>query len=295
MVEAGRWRATRPDVVGHAGFRLNALVSLLANASWGKLAAEFVRVKDDSDELQTFVNTILAQGWKDAAVEVDEAALAERVEPFGLDAIPPEVLLVTVDVDVQDDRLEDTVCGWSRTDAMLLAHVVLWGSPDDDSTWLDRDELLRTRWKHPHGGTLRVDAAVGDSGDRTDQGSIRSASRGSAAGCWRAKASPARGLHCRRAHRKCEAAACFSWGSTRWSRRYSSASSAAARSGSATPSRPPTSRSSPRSARWCATSAGSPARAGLQISLDAREGELATPTLPPMPTTSVPSPFVTQW
>ena len=27
---------------GHAGFRLNALVSLLANASWGKLAAEFV-------------------------------------------------------------------------------------------------------------------------------------------------------------------------------------------------------------------------------------------------------------
>ena len=44
MVEAGRWRATRPDVVGHAGFRLNALVSLLANAGWAKLAAEFLRV-----------------------------------------------------------------------------------------------------------------------------------------------------------------------------------------------------------------------------------------------------------
>jgi len=32
-VAAGRWRATRPDANGHAGFRLNALVSLLANAS----------------------------------------------------------------------------------------------------------------------------------------------------------------------------------------------------------------------------------------------------------------------
>ena len=33
IVAAGRWRATRPDANGHAGFRLNALVSLLANAS----------------------------------------------------------------------------------------------------------------------------------------------------------------------------------------------------------------------------------------------------------------------
>ena len=34
MVEAGRWRATAPEVQGHAGFRLNALVSLLHNARW---------------------------------------------------------------------------------------------------------------------------------------------------------------------------------------------------------------------------------------------------------------------
>ena len=39
MVEAGRWRATAPDVKGHAGFRLNALVSLLHNARWGTLAS----------------------------------------------------------------------------------------------------------------------------------------------------------------------------------------------------------------------------------------------------------------
>ena len=45
MVTAGRWRVTRPDVKGHAGFRLNALVSLLANASWAKLAAEFLAAK----------------------------------------------------------------------------------------------------------------------------------------------------------------------------------------------------------------------------------------------------------
>ncbi len=167
MVAQGRWRATQPAVVGHAGFRLNALVSGLANASWGKLAAEFLRAKDDSDELRVFTNTILAQGWKDAAVEVDERDLLARVEPFGLENIPPAVAVITVGVDVQDDRLEASIVGWSRTEAFVLAHVVIWGSPDEDTTWCELDELLRTKWVHPCGGRLGVDCAIVDSGDRT--------------------------------------------------------------------------------------------------------------------------------
>ena len=96
MVDKGRWRATAPAVEGHAGFRLNALVSNLTNASWGKLAAEFVEAKKAPDTLQVFINTILAQGWREAAEEIDETALAARAEPFGLpDAIPPEVLFIT--------------------------------------------------------------------------------------------------------------------------------------------------------------------------------------------------------
>jgi phage terminase large subunit GpA-like protein len=44
----------------------------------------------------------------------------------------------------------------------------VWGSPDDDTTWAELDALLGTRWPHPHGGMLRVDAVIVDSGDRTD-------------------------------------------------------------------------------------------------------------------------------
>lgn len=165
MIEAGRWRATRPDVKGHAGFRINALVSPHANAAWGKLAAEFLASKGDPDTLQTFVNTILAQGWKDAADELEEGELAARAEDWGLDAIPPEVLFVTAGVDVQDDRLETTLVGWTRDASLILGHVVIYGSPGDDSTWAELDDLLRTSWPHPRGGTLRLDSAVIDSGD----------------------------------------------------------------------------------------------------------------------------------
>jgi phage terminase large subunit GpA-like protein len=165
MVEAGRWRITHPEITGHAGFRMNALVSLLANAAWPKLVAEFLAARESPDELQTFVNTILAQGWREAGEQLDDSVIQSRAEPFGLDAIPPEVLAVTCGVDVQDDRLEVTLCGWSRTEAFILAHLVIWGGPGDDTTWAELDELLRTRWRHPFGGFLKVDATVIDSGD----------------------------------------------------------------------------------------------------------------------------------
>lgn len=165
MVKAGRWRAQKPEVSSHAGFRLNALVSLLANASWGKLAKEFLQGKDDPSELQTFTNTILAEGWSGAA-EIDENDVASRAEPFSLEAIPPEVLVITIGVDVQDDRLEATVCGHTKTHGCLvLGHIEIWGSYLDDTTWFELDELLKTRWPHPHGGRLKVDAACIDAGD----------------------------------------------------------------------------------------------------------------------------------
>lgn len=166
MVDQGRWRATAPEVRGHAGFRLNALVSSLSNASWGRLAVEFCAAKNHADQLQTFVNTILAQGWKESADEIDETALQSRCEDFGLEKIPAEVLSITAGCDVQDDRLEVTFLGWSRDGVMfVLGHVVIWGTPDDDTTWRELDELSRTTWKHPGGGKLKLDAMVVDSGD----------------------------------------------------------------------------------------------------------------------------------
>lgn len=166
IVAAGTWRATAPEVKGHAGFRLNVLVSPLANASWGTLAAEWLAIHKDAERRRVFVNTYLAEGWKDGADDVDEAALAGRAEEFGVNAIPPEVLAVTVGVDVQDDRLEATAIGWTRDDdIVVLGHHNIWGTPDDDTTWAELDALLRSTWKHPHGGTLKVDAAIVDSGD----------------------------------------------------------------------------------------------------------------------------------
>lgn len=168
MVSAGAWRATRPDVVGHAGFRMNALISLLANAAWGKLAQEFLAVKSDPGNLQTFVNTILGQGWKSDGEELDEGALAARAEPWGLDNVPAEALVVTVGVDVQHDRLEATFLGWTvQGVALVLAHRVVWGQWDSDQTWAELDGMLKETFPHDLGGRIGVDAVAIDAGDGT--------------------------------------------------------------------------------------------------------------------------------
>lgn len=64
MVEAGRWRATRSEVKGHHGYRINSLVSLLPNAAWSRLAAEFLEAKRSPTTLKAFTTTLLAEPWR---------------------------------------------------------------------------------------------------------------------------------------------------------------------------------------------------------------------------------------
>lgn len=177
MMEAGDWEAQAPDVIGHAGFQLSALISLFANASWGKLAEEYVKArKAGPSAMQVFTNTVLGRVWSTAVGYVDENELMTRVEDFCLtldngrgawiEKIPAQVLYITVGVDVQPDRLEVTLLGWSADgERWVLGHEVIRGSIILESTWQELDALLGTTWLHPLGGRIGIEAACIDSGD----------------------------------------------------------------------------------------------------------------------------------
>ena len=165
MVAQGRWRATVPEVRGHAGFAINALISPHHNARWAKLATEFLHAKQSPVTLQTFTNLVLGEAWRTDGEDIDEHELFNRRQPFNLAAIPEDVLFLTLGVDCQDDRLESVIMGHGRADLYVLEHRVFWGPIDGEAVWQELDALLREQWPHPHGGTLRIDAAVIDSGD----------------------------------------------------------------------------------------------------------------------------------
>lgn len=175
MVEAGDWRATAPDIVGHAGFRMNALISMFANAAWPKLAEEFEKArKSGPTDMQVFVNTVLGKVWQTSIDYVDENQLLARCEAFGIawdhdnsrwrQDIPEEVAYITAGVDVQPDRLEVVLIGWAASQRYLLGHIIIRGDTRLESTWEELDAFLGTVWRHPLGGEIGVEAACVDSG-----------------------------------------------------------------------------------------------------------------------------------
>lgn len=169
MVAAGTWLATRPDVKGHAGFRLNTFISLLHNAKWSILAAEFEKAKRAGPSLmQTFANTVEGRVWKNSLDDLDEKTLADRVEDFSLAKLPPEVLLILAGVDTQDDWWDGVLWGFSETEAFLLSHEQIWGDPNDSGTKEQLDKWLKQTWMHPNGWRIGIEAAAIDSqGHRT--------------------------------------------------------------------------------------------------------------------------------
>jgi len=166
MVNRGRWVKTAPEVQNHAGFKTNVLVSTLPAASWGNIAREFLAAKDHPDLLQSWTNTLMAEGWRQAGQELDDSALANRREPFSLEDLPPETLLLTCGVDLQHDRLETVTLAHGRTDTFVLDARAFWGPVNEsDTPWAELDAFLAQTHIHPGGGILRMDAVAVDSSD----------------------------------------------------------------------------------------------------------------------------------
>ena len=166
MVEAGEWRPIKPEIIGHAGFRINALVSAFVNCRWGLLAEEYLKAKSGGpSSMMVFENTVLGICSKQEQFSVDAETLAGRVETFGLDNLPPEVLLINAGCDVQNDRVEMVILGWgANLQPWILGYVIFNGLTSEQKVWNDLDQFLKRKFHHPNGYELGIECAAIDSG-----------------------------------------------------------------------------------------------------------------------------------
>jgi len=174
MIEAGEWRAEAPGHFTpynrHASFHLWAGYSYSPNATWGQLAAEFVKATHGGPvTLKTFVNTALGETWEDEGEKVEPHVLLARREPYG-PAVPQGICCLVCAVDVQDDRLEVLVEGFGPgEEAWLVEARVIPGDPSRPEPWVALDELLAQPWPHASGAQLMILAtAVDSAGHRTN-------------------------------------------------------------------------------------------------------------------------------
>lgn len=160
MVLLGRWDATKPEVIGHAGFHISELYSPWS--SWHQIVEDFLVAKKHKDELQVWVNTTLGEPWDDQEMyAVNENMLMSRREPYT--KIPSGALILTAGADTQDDRLEVSIWGWGLNDeSWLISHRAIYGTPTDETVFQALDDILLHRHEAEDGVNMRVECACID-------------------------------------------------------------------------------------------------------------------------------------
>lgn len=162
--QPAKWIADNPDAIKRKirSFKLNAFVSPWS--SWGKIVQEFLEVKDDPELYKVFVNTVLGETWEERGEIEDETVLLDRREHYDAE-VPNGVLVLTLAVDTQDDRLEYEVMGWGKDEESWgIEKGIVWGRPDDQGTWMRIDDLLRKEWTKSDGTGMMISCATIDSG-----------------------------------------------------------------------------------------------------------------------------------
>lgn len=161
----GKWVSQKPEASkARRGFHLNALASPWER--WETIISEFKDAKKKGKEvLKTWVNTYLGEPWEDQDGEmVAEDKLLSRREAYNCE-VPEEVLVLTAGVDVQDDRLEVEVVGWSiGKESWGIEYSTFVGDPGQNIVWSQLDRYLQKEFHYPNGDRLLISATCIDSG-----------------------------------------------------------------------------------------------------------------------------------
>lgn len=166
MLARGQWRAEAVSV-GIAGFHISELYSPWVK--WSEMVANFLKAKRLPETLKVWVNTSLGETWKEATEGIDPSGLLKRKENWGRVA-PEGVVVITIGVDIQDDRLECEVIGWGLAqESWSLQYHVLHGKPSnrEDKVWQDLDEVRNQQIKRADGALLNIGITAIDSGYST--------------------------------------------------------------------------------------------------------------------------------
>lgn len=193
-----KWVANNPRAVenGVRSFRLNAFMSPWS--SWAEICREFLKAGKDPEKLKVVVNTMFGESWEVRETNGLDEALFRRREPYAAE-VPNGVLVLTMGVDTQDNRLEYEVVGWDREgQSWGISRGVIPGRADTPEVWDEVDGLLDREWRMLDGVRLRISATFIDSGGHFTQEVYRECGKREPRHVWAIKGEPGEGKpYCR--------------------------------------------------------------------------------------------------
>lgn len=167
-IRQGRWVASQP-FNGNVSYHLSQLYSPFAPLSDG--VRDFLAAKDNPELLKTWTNTFLGETWEEKGARLEWSDLMDHREDYQIrDPIPEEITVVTVAVDVQDDRFEVEWLGWGDDfQTWSLGYRKIYGDPSDPDVWRELKSALGETFIHPLFGEMAWRAGAIDSGGHYTQ------------------------------------------------------------------------------------------------------------------------------
>lgn len=159
-----QWVAYNPKALarGRRSFHLNAFMSPWTK--WTEICKKFLDAKDDPEMLKTFYNLELGIPFEYKDTSAIPELLYMRREHYRAE-VPDGVLVITIGIDTQGNRLEYEVKGWGRgEESWGLEYGVLPGRADEPDVWEMVDELLDRTWHLANGRTMKAAVAFMDAG-----------------------------------------------------------------------------------------------------------------------------------
>ncbi len=169
MLRRGRWVADEePQRVRRVGFHWNSIYS--PQISFGAVAAEFLRSKDSPEDLMNFINSWLAEPFRDSVAKAEPDRVLEATGRHGRGAIPLEAVAITAGVDVQKSEAYYVIRAWGPG---LTSWLVEYGRFD---TWSAADlaeglqaHVVDPVFRYDDGRLAQVNYCLVDCGYRTDE------------------------------------------------------------------------------------------------------------------------------
>jgi phage terminase large subunit GpA-like protein len=164
----GRWIAENPDHPVR-GFHVNALDSQSTSMTWEKLIFKWLEAdrlakKGDFTALKSFINTVLAEEWEIRGEVLETHALEERREVYDAE-LPDGVCVLTMGVDVQDNRLAYEVVGWGiGFESWGIEYSEIFGDPRLGEVWNRLSDLLSRAWSYKNGRRIIISRVAVDTG-----------------------------------------------------------------------------------------------------------------------------------
>ncbi|MCF4115129.1 MULTISPECIES: terminase gpA endonuclease subunit [Dethiosulfovibrio] len=170
MLSTGCWvpQGGKPDKVRRVGFHWNSIYS--PQVSFGSVAAEFLRSKDSPEDLMNFVNSWLAEPFRDSVAKAEPERVMEAVGTHERGLVPDGAVAITAGVDIQKSEAYYVVRAWGPG---LTSWLIEYGRFD---TWNETDlqdglraHIVEPVFRFSDGRVCQINYCLVDCGYRTDE------------------------------------------------------------------------------------------------------------------------------